>query len=208
MPFLSMSKKKKSIVFVPTNEKRCLLLHDAVFYEILYAFGVSPHDSTEYCAWEHVNFSRMGHARTLYDFFETATASRKQDDAVSEDFGFPARPVNRPPGDRTRLNKDLFHLTYDRLRHTDSTKPWPDTILSCLHERCVEFINHLLPHRSEFGRPEEFTRWEGLLDCLNSGREFFISSPLLENGISPCQIVLGRSLANGRSELTRLSQRK
>jgi hypothetical protein len=139
-----MTCKEKPNLFAPTDEQRRFLLHDSVWYEMLYAFGVSPHDETDYCAWEHVNFSRMGHARALYYFFETPTADRKHDDALSEDYGFTARPIDRPSDDRKRLNKDLFHLSYARFRHTKDTKAWPDTIISCLHDRCVDFIQHLL----------------------------------------------------------------
>ena len=57
-----MSCKKKLINFVPNDEQRNGLLHDSVWYEMVYAFGVSPHEETDYCAWEHVNFSRVGHA--------------------------------------------------------------------------------------------------------------------------------------------------
>ena len=90
-----MTCDRKPSTFVPANEQRVALLYDSVFYEIIFAFGISPHDPTDYCAWEHINFSRMGHARALYDFFETPATKRKQDDAVSEDFGFPARPIDR-----------------------------------------------------------------------------------------------------------------
>ena len=65
----------------------------------------------------------MAHARALYDFFETPAAKRKQDDAVSEDFGFPARRIERPEDDRNRLNKQLFHLTYSRLTYDETSKP-------------------------------------------------------------------------------------
>jgi hypothetical protein len=190
--------------FVPTNEQRRHLLHDSVFYEILFAFGVSPHDPTDYCAWEHINFSRMGHARTLYDFFETPVADRQQDDAISEDFGFDARPIDRPRDDRVRLNKDLFHVTYARLRHTNVTKPWPDTILSCLHERCVEFIRHVLSSGDRFGGPGELARWNDLLQALESGCELLISRPFSRTGVAPgYSLRLGSPLPSRLSELTK-----
>jgi len=63
----------------------------------------------DYCAWEHVNFSRMGHARALIYFFECGLSSKKwEDDIVSEDFGFPASQTGISQEDRDRLNKDLF----------------------------------------------------------------------------------------------------
>jgi hypothetical protein len=203
--------RKKRRMYTDT-EKR-YILHDAVFYEILFAFGVSPHDQTDYCAWEHINFSRMGHARALYDFFETSKSKRdrrEHDDVVSEDFGFHARRIKRPTEDRTRLNKDLFHLSYKRLRHlkTPQNKPWPDTILGCLHEPCVEFIKHLLNHRSEFGEPDDFTMWEQLLGKLTTGREFRISRSFVQVGTqvtveAAYSFHSGQVLQSGRGELTK-----
>ena len=153
------SHRKKQSMY--TDEEKRYILHDAVFYEILFAFGVSPYDETDYCAWEHLNFSRMGNARALYDFFETSEKKRdkrEHDDVVSEDFGFPARRIQRPAEDRKRLNKDLFHLSYERLRHlkVPQNKPWPNTILGCLHEPCVRV------HQA-FACPQE---------CLRQARRF------------------------------------
>ena len=207
------SKNQEQNPFKPTEEQKRLALHDAVFYEILFAFGVCTHDETDYCSWEHVNFSRMGHARALYAFFETSIVDRDTrrqrqkdyDDVVSEDFGFAASKFQRPD-DRERLNKDLFHLTYSRLRHfkVSQYKPWPDTILGGLHEPCVEFIKHLLQHKSEFGSTEDFTKWDLLLKALTSGRELRIGRAFTRTGAQPAwSFNLGRQLDSGRSELTR-----
>lgn len=199
-----MACDKKLSSFVPTDEQRIDLLYDSVFYEIVFAFGISPHDPTDYCAWEHINYSRMGHARALYDFFETPAAKRKQDDAVSENFGFLAQPIERPENDRNRLNKQLFHLTYSRLRYNETSKPWRDTILSCLHPRCVEFIEHLLARGGPLVGPEEATTWQALLERLRSGRQLLISRPFLASGDArEYTFRLGDRLVSGRSELTR-----
>jgi hypothetical protein len=146
----------------------------------------------------------MGHARALYDFFETPTAKRKQDDALSEDFGFPAERIDRPEDDRNRLNKQLFHLTYSRLTYNETSKPWPDTILSCLHPRCVEFIEHLLALGEPLVGPEEATTWQALLERLRSARQLLISRPFLASGVAPGYTLrLGNRLVSSRSELTR-----
>ena len=174
------------------------------FYEMLFAFGISRHEPTDYCAWEHINFSRMGHARALYDFFETPAARRKHDDAVSEDFGFPARPIDCPDDDSTRLNKQLFHITYSRLRYNETRKPWPDTILACLHDRCVEFIQHLLVHGAPLVGPDDAPTWQALLDRLTSGHQLLIARPFLPTGVAPgYHFDTGAKLESGRSELTR-----
>ncbi len=201
-----MCYEKKRKVFIPSREQKLLILHDAVFYEILFAFCVSKHDEADYCSWEHLNFSRMGHARALYCFFETSIAERKQDDVVSEDFKFGPITIERPSDDQARLNKDLFHLTYARLRHFTNlqNKPWPDSILSCLHEPCVEFIKHLLVHKSEFGTFNDFVMWEELLIALNSGREICIHRAITQTVVdTKYSFNLGRTLQFGRSELTK-----
>jgi hypothetical protein len=198
--------EKKHKVFLPSQEQKRIVLHDAVFYEIVFALCVSEHKETDYCSWEHINFSRMGHARALYWFFETSIADRKQDDVVSEDFKFGPIIIQRPSDDQTRLNKDLFHLTYARLRHFANlqNKPWPDSILSCLHEPCVEFIKHLLINKSEFGTPDNFVMWEELLTALNSGREIRVHRAITQTGVNPkYSFDLGRTLQFGRSELTK-----
>jgi hypothetical protein len=199
-----MNGDRKRSQFVPTDEQRIAVLYDSVFYEILFAFGISRYDANDYCAWEHINFSRMGHARALYDFFETPTAKRREDDVICEDFGFPARPIDRPADDRTRLNKQLFHITYTRLHYNETSKPWPDTIISCLHDRCVEFIRHLLCQRAPLIGPEEAVIWQALLDRLTSGHELLIARPFLPNGVAPgYRFEMGMKLQSGRSELTR-----
>jgi len=59
--------------------------------------------------------------------FDAGWLEEMDDDLVSEDFGFPAdRGI--PQQTVHRLNKDLFHLSSSRLRHTAQTKPWTDDI--------------------------------------------------------------------------------
>ena len=53
--WLQCSKIKNDIT--PTSEQKRRILHDAVFYEILFTHGVSPHDETDYCSWEHINLN-------------------------------------------------------------------------------------------------------------------------------------------------------
>lgn len=159
-----------------TSADKTSLLDDAVFYEVLFALGVSSHDRADYCAWEHVNFSRMGHARALIYFFECGAGSKKwDDDLVSEDLGFPAGSVGISAADRDRLNKDLFHLGSSRLRHTAQTKPWTDDILNRVHEKTVSFIRFLLSDK----RTEDFqvsdSKWKSLLELLESGQELVIA---------------------------------
>lgn len=192
-----------------TSKEKTALLNDAVYYEMLFTFGVSSHDPVDYCAWEHLNFSRMGHARALLYFFESPLASKKwDDDVVSEDFGFPASVISLGQDERNRLNKDLFHLSSRRLRHTRASKPWTNTLLQQIHDRTVLFIDHLLTpgssHDFEVGRPA----WEALANALKSGREVHIRRHFSSDGSdSGWMIGLGRIIASGRSELTAVHAR-
>jgi hypothetical protein len=99
---------------------------------------------------------------------------------------FPARPIDQPEDDRNRLNKQLFHLSYSRLTYNETSKPWPDTILSCLHPRCIESIEHLLARGEPLVGREEAVTWRTLLEQLNSGRQLLISRPFVvsESGVA------------------------
>ena len=185
------------------------LLDGAVFYEALFALGVSPHDRADYCAWEHVNFSRMGHARVLIYFFECGLSSKKlDDDLVAEDFGFDPSLIGISPEDRDRLNKDLFHLTSSRLRHDAKTKAWTNDILNRVHERTVDFIRFLFSEK----RPQDLqiadTKWKHLLQFLESGHELVIARSLgLDGSDTGWLLGKGRPLPSRMSELTILERK-
>jgi hypothetical protein len=204
-----MSNPKTTISKTLSTADKTALLDDAVFYEILFALGVSPHDRADYCAWEHVNFARMGHARALIYFFECGLNSKKwDDDLVSEDFGFAPSQIGISPEDRDRLNKDLFHLSSSRLRHTDRTKPWTDDILNRVHERAVSFIQFLFSDK----RPQDFqvedSKWKGLLEFLESGQELVIARSFgLDGNDTGWLLGKGRTLSSRVGGLTIL-QRK
>jgi hypothetical protein len=202
-----MSGRKITAEMSPKDKSA--LLNDAVFYEIIFALGVSDHDTSDYCVWEHLNFSRMGHARALIYFFECAESRRRwPDDLLSEDFGFPARSIGLSQEDKDRLNKDLFHLSFSRLRHDAASKPWPHTILKRVHERCVEFVQFLLSPRLPSEISPVKSQWQALLNVLQSGHELRITRFFEQNGRdSGWAIGLGRSLGSGLAELTPLTRK-
>ncbi len=191
-------------------EDKSALLNDAVFYEIIFALGVSDHDASDYCVWEHLNFSRMGHARALIYFFECPEGRRRwADDLLCEDFDFPARSIGLSQKDKDRLNKDLFHLSFSRLRHDAASKPWPHTILNRVHERCVEFVQFLLSPKLPSEISPIKSQWQALLNVLQSGRELRITRCFDHNGRdSGWMIGLGRSLGSGLAELTPLTPKQ
>jgi hypothetical protein len=165
----------------PSPARITEVFRNSLMYEILYTFGVPEYyDPTDYFLWETVNFARMGHARLLYDFFETAAVKREEknqrhkdgnDDVIAEDFGFPARSIPVPLDDRKRVNKDLMHLTYTRLRHTPATKPWPDSYLGCLLAPTIAFMRHVKTQPSLFAGSVDSALWDEILAILDSGKE-------------------------------------
>jgi hypothetical protein len=192
-----------------TSADKSALLDDAVFYEILFALGVSLHDPTDYCVWEHLNFSRMGHARALIYFFECNPGSKKwDDDLVSGDFGFPPEQVGISQAERDRLNKDLFHLSSSRLRHSAETKPWTNEILNRVHERTVSFIQFLLSDKRPLDFQVSERKWKSLLELLESGQELTIARFYGVDGRDTGWLLgKGRSLPSHLSGLTLLERK-
>src|SRR5262249_39572589 len=142
------------------------------------------------------------HARLLYAFLETPAADRPQDDVISEDYGHPAAPIPLPAADRLRLNKDLLHLTYSRLRHTKATKPWPDSILATLHHPVIGFMRHVETQADLFPDPDHLRFWQNLISLLDSGRQLIIRSTLDTQNRATYQVSLGHRLPNGKPALT------
>lgn len=193
-----------------SEDDLAFVLNDAVYYEIICALGVSA-DTKNDAAWEHMNFARMVHARVLREFFEHSKEWRSKrdnlhsDDVISEDYGFRAALIELPQEDENRLNKDMLHLTYSRLRHLEQPdkKPWPDSILMELHKRCICFIEHLLSsQRPPNIKPEE-EKWRDLSTILKSGRELRISW----RAQSGWETTPGEMLNGGLSRLTRPAPR-
>ena len=197
-----MASSKEPLVLDP--KAKSFLLNDAIYYEIIFALGVSIHDPKDYCVWEHLNHSRLGHARALIYFFECSGTERKwSDDIVSEDFGFPAQRLVLQKSERDRLNKDLFHISAARLRHDQLTKPWTHEILTRVHERTLEFIRFLLSPTVRRDYEVEDNNWRVLLTILDGGHELLIQRPFTPRGVaSGWMLGTGRMLSGKFSELT------
>lgn len=148
--------------FTPTPEQ----LHDAledVAYEIEQVLGI--------CAWliqlsqvrrdeqattqqaileENVYLECfLLHFRLLLDFFEkTKRARGKQrelEDALAVDYGFAAKEIAVEPGLRERINQEIAHLSYARIRQRGPAKNWyPADMALLLLARCDDFAAHLL----------------------------------------------------------------
>lgn len=105
------------------------------------------------------------HYRVLLDFFARGH-ERKDDDVLAADFGYRSEGVAMPAKERSRLNKDLAHLTYSRLNRKN--KEWDlDKLMGAMLPRCAEFARHLLGEPPELSGKDELARWEELLRDLD-----------------------------------------
>ncbi len=138
-----------------------------VHYEIESLLLTPQYEQWNKALEESVYFRKMAHCRVLYGFFTVAASQRKNDDVVSEDFGFAAEPlyVGDPKPLLARFNKDLFHLSYARLERTAITKPWPmETLFTPVCKRSKEFIEHVLTQRHLVMSDTERCLWAALKD--------------------------------------------
>lgn len=133
-----------------------------VRYEIEQCFCIPKHDPNDAHIRESVFLAMLIHARLLVDFFERAS-SKFPDDVLCSHFGFAASSIPMLDADRLRLDKDIAHLTYSRLRHTPETKPWPiEAILTSLHSTVIKFVHHIIEHPPAGADSAELDRWRRL----------------------------------------------
>jgi hypothetical protein len=170
-----------------------------VRYEIESFLQTPDYDKRNKALEESVYFRKMAHCRVLYYFFKKRAkeridrGDRIDDDVVSEDFEFPACDVYG--SDRRKLlnrfNKDLLHLTYDRLNRTSNTKPWPmDELFPPVAERAKLFIDHILGRWTGDMAVEERRLWTKLKSnvqgdvplCQNTSNVVVHSSFTIEVG--------------------------
>lgn len=141
-----------SRAYVATDgAKECALGH--VFYEMQQLWLSSQLVSPEPLIMNAYLESMLVHVRVLLDFFEhehrsahgSGAGRRENDDVLSLDYGFPARPIDLDGQYRARLNKDLVHLSYSRNeRRLPDGKMWHRAVVvRPLVERCVEFVDAL-----------------------------------------------------------------
>ena len=192
--------------FTPEKKQVIDVFNNSLTYEVLFTFGVPVHDPNDYCNWEAINFNRMAHARLLYEFLEQPIARRFKDNVLAEDFGYPANGIRLPNDDRQRLNKDLMHLTYDRLRHTRATKPWPDSILANLQDPMVGFMRHVATQSDLFPSADLSRFWSDLISCLTSGKQMIISCELGPDYRLRYEVRKGAALPSGKAALTKFGQ--
>ena len=109
--------------------------------------------------------SELVHVRILIDFFENE--KRRWDDILVSDYGFHPKNIDISDSDRTRLNKDLAHLTYSRLSRSQEDKNWnPNIVVLPILIRASTFIKFLL---NEYLDPKNpwFFQFKRLQDDIN-----------------------------------------
>jgi hypothetical protein len=122
---------------------------------------------------------------------------------LAVDFGYAAQRTALSNDDRDRLNKDLLHYSYDRLRHTPETKPWPDSILSNLLDPVLEFMRYVRDEKNDLlGSEEERDNWCHLIRLLEFGRELRIRVSSGVDRVPRYEFDLGPPLPSGKPVLT------
>lgn len=133
--------------FSSTEEQKKQVLHH-VFYEIRQLFLTTEFMESD--SWDGIPSwrndaiieSQLLHVRNLREFF--AHKSRNDDNVLAAHFGFALSEVDIKQSTLARLNKDLAHLTYARIRRTAETKEWPVSIAAVpVLKQCGVFIQHI-----------------------------------------------------------------
>jgi len=198
-----MAQRQAQTPAVWSDDDKKAAFQNSMVYEIVYTFGVPQHDPYDYCLWEMINFTRMAHARILYAFLETPVKGRFKDDVLAVDFGYPPQTVALPADARERLNKDLFHFSYKRLRHDAESKKWPDSIIGSLLEPVLGFMRYVEDKRPDLFANEDAKReWGLVIGYLASGRELIIRHCRGHDGVDQRSYGLGEPLPDGKPRLT------
>jgi len=157
-----------------SNDKKCKMLRH-VRYEIE-SFLLSPlSDSdpilkTNEQLRESLEMRRVVDCRALLDFFYKKAAVLREDDLSACDYGYSSR-VGVSDTDRDRFNKDIFHITTDRLTRTPQDKAWPiKTVFPALKLECDKFIDYLISSGlNDINCNGEKNEWIGLKSKISEG---------------------------------------
>lgn len=134
----------------PTQEEVIKAL-DVVYFEIQQLASLATHEDANTILNNAVIESRLLHLRNLLDFFEQS--AREKDNVLARDYGLRPDRINLPDKYRTRLHKDLAHITYSRISRSEADKAWPyDVVIFPVLDRCRLFIQHVIARRSNYGK--------------------------------------------------------
>ena len=131
------------------SKKQKLLAPRLAIYELEWFFCLlryvrksvaeeKAHGLTWNCAFEGLHL----HARNLLDFFRQKTKERddhtRNDDVISEDFGFPNCQLDDGGALHKRISKKLTHLTYTRF--DEDYQKLDLCVFDPLENLCMEFL--------------------------------------------------------------------
>jgi len=165
------NKMNHSTHFVPSDDqKREALLH--VDYTIkqfacAFLFLADSNIPKEQVVINALIESIALHTRILLDFFQAS--HRVEDDILSCDYDFPARPLELSGSIKDKVNKEAAHLTYGRIeRFVQGKKEWPyNEFVPQICQRCIEFIDHVLERHCEMFTDEESKNWKVLRGMIS-----------------------------------------
>jgi hypothetical protein len=155
----------------PTQKQRAAAL-DHVRYEIDQLMASDQHGCGE--AIERALLeSCLVHVRTLLDFFEARERKvdrygRELDDVIPGDFGFDWAPIPRSDDLRRAINKHLSRLRYERCKGRSPPEWKFARDFKPVLTRAQEFIEHLRPRLSRYGRAQDEKKWAALLDRVKA----------------------------------------
>jgi hypothetical protein len=150
----------------PSHDQAIAMLPH-VRYEIESLLLTPAYDPSNEALEESVLFRRMAHARVLHTFFTAPTSKRFKDDVLSADYGFRTDPIYGHDEKEllNRFNKDLFHLSLERLSRTVETKPWPmRRLLLPVIECSRQLIQHILGGAVAGVSEAELDKWRQLVE--------------------------------------------
>jgi hypothetical protein len=164
--------------YTPSEIEKDRALGD-VFYEIQQLW-ISTHLTTDNPLVNNAFLeSSLVHVRVLLDFFERSKRStwrdgkeyHENDDVLSVDYEFEARPINITEIYRQRLNKDLVHLAYSRGSRLPESRGWPrEEVVIPIIERSIEFIDCLDEEKINSTVGVSIAQWKELRQNLEALR--------------------------------------
>ena len=141
-----------------------------VRYEVEMLFFL-PHFSGAKLIENAILESRLIHARSLNEFFSPKSNPHPRD-VRPEHFGFPAGETEIKREIVDRFNRDLAHISYDRLNRTTDTKAWvAASLLPQLLRRSCKFAHHIIDTYGQRLGPGELCAWQALHKELERIRE-------------------------------------
>ena len=155
-----------------SREELIRMLHH-VQYEIRHCMLMPEWREDAHILKEAIFLSFFVHARVLIHFLQDARGW--PDDVFSSDFGFPPVKLSLPADVNTRFGKDMMHITWERLRHTPESKPWPiRETYSAIKPTATAFVDDVLDAFGPELPENEQALWRELQQLLHKAESQII----------------------------------